>query len=273
MEYTKLSFNLDVNADVEVVSALLHYHGVEAIWEDEDFLHAYFEDLKIESEDQINKIAEDLKPYILDYSKSKDKQVNWNREWESNFSPVEVDQTCFIYANFHEKKDGFKNYIKIAPKMAFGTGHHETTYMMIQAMRELDLVDREVLDLGCGTGILAVYAKQRGAGHVDAIDIEIESYKNSIEHAALNNVSFNVIHGSVENVPDRKYGLVLANINRHVLLTYGKQIIALLSEGGTLLVSGILLEDEKLIKQAYSALREVSLQRRGKWTCFQFSQR
>lgn len=273
MGYTRLSFNLDVNADVEVVSALLHYHGVEAIWEDEDSLHAYFEDLKIESEDQINEIVEDLKPYILDYSKSKDKQVNWNKEWESNFSPVEVDQTCFIYANFHKKKDGFEHYIKIAPKMAFGTGHHETTYMMIQSMRELDLDGSEVLDLGCGTGILAVFAMQRGADYVDAIDIEIESYKNSIEHAALNNVSFNVIHGAVEDVPDRKYGLVLANINRHVLLTYAEQIIAMLSEGGTLLVSGILLEDEHLIKQAYSPLAEVSLKRRGKWTCFQFLQK
>lgn len=271
MGFTKLSFELRADVDVELVSGLLQYHRVEAIWEEDGILHAYFEDEKLELKGAIDSILKDLDPLIISFSKSKEEDINWNREWESNFSPVEVDDICFIYADFHEKISGFENYIKIAPKMAFGTGHHETTFMMIQAMRKLDLQGKDVLDLGCGTGILAVYAKQRQANNVDAIDIEIESYKNSKEHAELNDVSFNVIHGSVEDVPNRKYDIVLANINRHVLLTYSNQIINMLADNAELLISGILLEDEALIEEAYKELTLVDLNRRGKWTCFHFA--
>lgn len=194
---------------------------------------------------------------------------NWNEEWESNFEPVDVGQFCTIRADFHEKLDGFAHTIRLQPKMAFGTGHHETTYMMIHAMSDIKVSESNVLDYGCGTGILAVLSVMMGADSVVAVDIEEESYLNTQENAKANAVELDqTIHGTIEDVSGH-YDIILANINRNVLLATAEAIYERLSMGGTLLMSGILQADLEKVVHTYQelGLQLADQHQRGNWCC------
>lgn len=273
MEYTQFTFSLLDSKNSSILVAFLQLFNVESIWEDDSSVHAYFEDNQIKN--YSGNFKEDLRNMVghlvKDIVESKPKKINWNKEWESNFTTVEVDQFAFIYANFHEIRPGFQHYLEIAPKMAFGTGHHETTYMMIRSMAQIDLENKKILDLGCGTGILSVLASKMGASEIIAIDIEEPSFENTKEHADLNNVEIQTILGGVEDVPKETYDIVLANINRNVLLTYKDEIKAFVRKEGDLLLSGILHEDRQLIEDAYAGLKLEGIKNRGKWLCFHYT--
>ena len=154
--------------------------------------------------------------------------------------------------------------------MAFGTGHHETTFMVMQMMQHLDFQDKTILDYGCGTGILAILASKLGAQNIDAVDIENASFENTIENAKKNDVfNINAIHGTIENVESFGYDIILANINRHVILTTMHSLYEKLSGNGKLIVSGILKQDEPLIvKKAEECgfLLKETVQK-NKWIC------
>lgn len=241
----------------------------DSLWEEESSLKVFFDEKLIsesELQDSISKIETDL---ISDFHISKLEDVNWNAKWEESFTPVEIQDICFIHASFHAKKEGFKHYIEIAPKMAFGTGHHETTFMMIEAMSTIDYTDKKVLDLGCGSGILSVFAAQKEAKEIVAIDIEQPSVENSEEHKTLNNVEYSVFLGGVEDTPKGPYNIVLANINRAVLLNYQKEITTFVSDDGILLMSGVLQADASLIESAYSPHFNIeACKQKGKWLCY-----
>lgn len=270
MSFSKIKFTVSDENNAEILIALLEQFELDSVWEEDSLVHAYFPKEILNDESKRNSIIKTASPFVEKYSFEEQEDKNWNKDWESNFPTVEIDDFCFIYADFHEKLKGYKHYIKIAPKMAFGTGHHETTYMMIQSMARLDFKDKIVLDLGCGTGILAVLAKYLGAKEVVAIDIERPSYENTIEHAELNQVDLQVLWGGVEDVPDGKYNIVLANINRTVLLNYSEKIISFLSSGGDLLLSGVLAKDLELIKAAYSLLNLEIVNERNQWRCLHY---
>lgn len=181
-------------------------------------------------------------------------QVNWNEEWEKNFEPIAVDGICYVRAPFHEKKD-VKYDIVIEPKMSFGTGHHETTFMMIQHLLETDLEDKKTLDMGCGTAILAILAEMKGAKPIDAIDIDNWCYLNSIENAQRNNCShITVYEGDAALLQGRKYDVIIANINRNILLNDMAAYAACLNKDGILLLSGFYEEDIPAIDEACTAL-------------------
>jgi ribosomal protein L11 methyltransferase len=166
-------------------------------------------------------------------------QQNWNMEWESNFQPIEVKGKCYIRAPFHEAKKGFIYDIIIEPKMSFGTGHHHTTQLMIQKMMELDLKNKSLLDMGCGTGVLAVLASKMGATPIMAIDIDDWSYENSIENSEKNNIINIVVHkGNVKKIVGQLFYTILANINKNVLLADLSFYYNSLENGGNLLLSG-----------------------------------
>lgn len=200
-------------------------------------------------------------------------EVNWNAEWEASFQPVTIDDFCAIRASFHPPMPGFSHELVIDPKMAFGTGHHETTELMIRQIRHIDISGKTILDMGCGTGILAILAAKSGANKVIAVDNDPEAVDNAIENAALNNISIDVRNGETRDLHDAEYDLILANINRNTLLEIIPSLATLLTATGALVVSGFLLEDARSIKSCattanLSFIRDQSI---GEWTAITFT--
>ena len=202
--------------------------------------------------------------FTIVYNKEIIEPINWNKEWESNFEPIEIDNTVSIRAPFHEEGK-LKYNILIEPKMSFGTGHHETTHLMVKHLLKIDLEDKKVLDMGCGTAVLAILAEMRGATLLDAIDIDPWCYENSVENIARNNSqNIKVYEGDVALLKDKKYDVIIANINRNILLQDMKQYAASLSENGVLLLSGFYSEDIPLIEEEankYKLTKDLVLER------------
>jgi len=166
-------------------------------------------------------------------------QKNWNEVWESNFEPITIKDKIFVRATFHEPRPEFEFEIVIDPKMAFGTGHHQTTSMMLELMLENDMAGKKVLDMGCGTGILAIMASKLGADGITAIDYDPVCYDSTIENAALNGIqNITALCGAKEVTPDEQFDVILANINRNILLDQKKRYGEVLKPDGELYLSG-----------------------------------
>lgn len=194
---------------------------------------------------------------------------NWNSIWESNFQPITVGDFCGVRADFHAPLKGVQHEIIINPKMAFGTGHHETTHMVMQLMEGIDFKDKYVFDFGCGTGILAILAAKLGARLIDAVDIEPPSYENTLENGKINGVS-DAIHallGDLSVVEGSGYDIILANINRGVILEAFPTLHQKLKQGGILLISGILKTDRELVEAAarQQGFSPVEALEKGNW--------
>ena len=202
-------------------------------------------------------------------------QVNWNEEWEKNFEPIEVDGMCHVRAPFHPKTAA-KYDIVIEPKMSFGTGHHETTHMMIQHLLHMDVQGKKTLDMGCGTAILAILAEMKGAHPIDAIDIDNWCYLNSIENAARNTCQhITVYEGDASLLVDQRYELIIANINRNILLADMQAYANCLVSGGTLLLSGFYAEDIPFLEASCTenGMQYVSQLQRNNWVSLEFEKR
>ena len=181
--------------------------------------------------------------FNISYTIEEIDQVNWNEEWEKNFEPIDIDGKCHIRAPFHPKTTAEYDIV-IEPKMSFGTGHHETTHMMIQHLLETDVADLKTLDMGCGTAILAILAEMKGAKPIDAIDIDNWCYLNSIENAERNNChEITVYEGDATLLEDKNYDVIIANINRNILLNDMQLYVDCLNKDGILLLSGFYTED------------------------------
>lgn len=212
--------------------------------------------------------------FKITYTFEEIEQVNWNEEWEKNFSPIDVDGNCYVRAPFHEKSNApFE--IVIEPKMSFGTGHHETTHMMIQHLLELDLTDKKTIDMGCGTAILAILAEMKGAHPIDAVDIDNWCYLNSIENAERNNCKhISVYEGDASWLTQgQKYDVFIANINRNILLNDMETYVNCINPGGTLLLSGFYTEDIPAITECCKnlGLTFQSQKERNNWVALKFS--
>ena len=210
--------------------------------------------------------------FTISYQITEIEQVNWNEEWEKNFSPIVVEDLCTVRANFHPVPNT-RYDIVITPKMSFGTGHHETTYMMLQQLLPLSLEDTKVLDMGCGTGILAIMAALRGARDITAIDIDPWCVENATENVQQNNCSFITIkEGDVSLIAGEQYNLILANINRNILLSDIPAYTQALLPQGLLLVSGFYEEDLPAIKEKSQevGLTYISHIERNRWVSAKF---
>ncbi|MGB0836805.1 MAG: 50S ribosomal protein L11 methyltransferase [Flavobacteriaceae bacterium] len=186
--------------------------------------------------------------FQIDYNVKEIEQVNWNSEWEKHFDPIQVNDRVSIRAPFHENPNLDYDII-IEPKMSFGTGHHETTHLMVSYLLEMDLTGEKVLDMGCGTGILAIFAEMRGASSVDAIDIDNWCYINTLENIERNKIKHvKAYEGDASLLVDQSYDIVIANINRNILLADIPVYCERLMSGGTLLLSGFYSEDVSLIE-------------------------
>lgn len=234
---------------VEILIAELAEVGFESFLETDDGLTAY-----IQKKDWQESILTDI--HVLDsvdfninFTFEDIEQSNWNAEWEKNFHPTVVDNMCVVRAPFH-KAINVPYEIVIEPKMSFGTGHHETTHLMIQQLLKSDLHGRSVLDMGCGTGVLAILAEMKGAKPIDAVDIDNWSYLNSLENIKRNNCKhISVFEGDVQLIRQRKYDVIIANINRNVLLKDIHTYATSLNENGVVLLSGFYLEDLPVIEK------------------------
>ena len=188
-------------------------------------------------------LDEQLLPYqemfTFSYEVTLIPQKNWNEVWESNFEPIEIADKIYVRATFHEPKPNFEYEIVIDPKMAFGTGHHQTTAMMLELMLENDFAGKKVLDMGCGTGILAIMAAKLGATEITAIDYDEVCFDSTIENSALNGITtIKPLCGSKEVIPDEQYDIILANINRNILLDQMQRYAEVLKPEGEIYFSG-----------------------------------
>jgi ribosomal protein L11 methyltransferase len=210
--------------------------------------------------------------FTISYTIEEIDQVNWNEEWEKNFDPIDVDGQCHVRAPFHPKTNAEYDII-IEPKMSFGTGHHETTHMMIQHVLEIDVTNMKTLDMGCGTAILAILSEMKGAQPIDAIDIDNWCYLNSIENAERNNCNhITVYEGDASLLIDQKYDLIIANINRNILLNDMQSYVACLNKNGVLLLSGFYEEDIPFIDASCTekGLKFVKKIQRNNWVSLKY---
>lgn len=271
MDYWKYTLATDPDT-AQVLLAYLSEAPFDTFEETEEGLDAYL------PASASKKIADDMLASLAEQFPFSMQQTflpaqNWNKIWESNFQPVIVGHFCAVRADFHPPQPDVQWELVINPKMAFGTGHHETTWQCIAAMEHLPLRGAKVLDYGCGTGILAILASKLGATQLEAIDIEEESYRNTIENAAVNDVhNITARCGTLNEVQGRDFDGILANINRNVILDSLPRLSALLQPDGWLLVSGILAEDETIIVETAekSGFRKKSQTQRGNWLCIFF---
>ncbi|MBL4605420.1 MAG: 50S ribosomal protein L11 methyltransferase [Flavobacteriaceae bacterium] len=251
MDAIYIEYNFEVSPKepaTEILIAQLGFVGFESFVENKNGVAAY-----IQKQDWSTEILQDVfvlnsGEFTITYEQNEVAQTNWNSEWEKNFKPIQVVGKVSIRAPFHENPN-LEHDIVIEPKMSFGTGHHETTHMMIQHLLDLDLKDKKVLDMGCGTGILAIFAEMKGAKPLDAIDIDNWCYQNSVENAERNNCHhISVYEGDVSLLEGRHYDVIIANINRNILVADLKAYIACLNANGTLLLSGFYQEDISTIE-------------------------
>jgi len=232
----------------EILIAELGYAGFESFVETEKGVTAY-----IQKEDWNDAILNDIQilnseEFEIRYTFSEIEQTNWNAEWEKNFNPIIVDNTCAVRAPFHEKFNTEYDIV-IEPKMSFGTGHHETTHMMIQHILKNDFTNKSVLDMGCGTAVLAILTEFKGAKSIDAIDIDNWCYLNSLENVARNNCShISVYEGDASLLEGKKYDVIIANINRNILLNDMDKYASCLNAGGKLFLSGFYNGDIPIIE-------------------------
>lgn len=251
----------------EILIAELGEVGFESFVENEFGVLAY-----IQKNDWFKTILKDIfilnsGEFQIDFEHKEIAQTNWNEDWEKNFEPIQVDNLVSIRAPFHENPN-LKYDIIIEPKMSFGTGHHETTHMMIQHLLKLDLKNKKVLDMGCGTGILAIFAEIKGAKPIDAIDIDEWCYTNSIENIERNNCHhITVYQGDASLLIDKKYDVIIANINRNILLADMKTYASCLDKNGILLLSGFYEDDLTMIDEeaTKNQLKIVNTITRNKW--------
>jgi len=210
------------------------------------------------------------------YHVKEQEKVNWNEEWEKNYDPIVVDDRCIVRATFHAPQPQFEYEIIVTPKMSFGTGHHATTYQMLSYQMSLDHAGKKVLDVGTGTGILAIMAAKRGATHLVATDIDDWCIENSQENFTLNKLEdVRLIKGQIDEVDTSDFDIVIANINKNVLLDQMKSYVALLKTGGQLLLSGFYEDDiADLVKLGNQlGLNQVHSSSRDNWAMLALEKR
>ncbi|MBD1398533.1 50S ribosomal protein L11 methyltransferase [Pontibacter sp. JH31] len=240
----------------DILTAEMGELGFDAFEDTPEGFNAYIDENRFSQEQLDDMLARYADLAQVEYQVQKIERQNWNEEWERNFEPLFIADQVSVRASFHEKPANARYDIVINPKMSFGTGHHETTTLMIENQLTLDHQGKRVLDMGCGTGILAIMAGELGASEIVAVEIEDWTVENARENAELNNyASIDVRLGGAETIEgDQPYDIILANINRNVLLEDMPAYVAVLKPGGTLLLSGFYTEDLPALQERATEL-------------------
>jgi len=253
VEYLEFKFKVSpLQPWKDILEAELGEVGFESFADTENGVDAYVQVENFDEEAFNNMDVLNNGLCEIDFEKNKVIPKNWNEEWEKNFSPINVDNRCVIRAPFHDATNADYEII-IEPKMSFGTGHHQTTHLMISYILDMDVKNMSVMDMGCGTGILAILAAQKGATNIDAIDIDEWAYENTMENAVRNNVGhIKGAKGDASLLKDKEeYDLFIANINRNILINDMPKYAKTIKKGGQLLLSGFYESDiDQLVAEA-----------------------
>ena len=265
MNYVQLSISPVDHDQSEILIARLADAGFDGFEEEDDILHAFREECNFHEEE----IADLLSSPAFQFSKKIIAEKNWNEEWENNFKPVIIDDFCVIRASFHPLISGVRHDIVINPKMSFGTGHHATTCMMMEAMRDTDLSGKSVLDFGTGTGILAILAERCGAKNILAIDNDEWSIRNASENISGNHCRNITIKESDSTPFAEVFDIILANVNRQVIAQNLPFFQQHLRFQGVLIVSGLLHEDASQILRIAedNGFSKSTFNQRENWIC------
>ena len=247
-------------SEIEFESFMDHENGFSAYVQADLFNQAAFENIIAIQEKKVNYEIKTIAPQ------------NWNAAWEAQFDPILIGDNCVIRAPFHPAFTDGRIELIIEPKMSFGTGHHATTRMMCEALFEMEMQNKKVLDMGCGTGILGILSAKLGAKSVIGIDIETWAIENTIENAERNNVTMSAFVGVADDIPIGPFDIILANINRNILVNDGESYVNVLVPNGILAVSGFLETDEVIIVSHFKAqgLIPISVKKEENWRCIVF---
>ena len=248
MDYIELTVKLNPQKPfTEILISALAEEGFESFVETEEGFQAYINKSNYVDDMETNSWAWHLDGVEIFSERKTIPRENWNQNWEDNFQPILVDNQVYIYAPFHKPKPEIPHQILIEPKMSFGTGHHATTHLMVQLILGVDCTGKQVLDMGCGTGILGILAMQRGALKAVCIDVDDWSIENTLENAERNHVNVETRLGGAEQLKKEKFDIVFANINLNVLLEDVEAYANVLKPGGIIIFSGFYEEDLKLL--------------------------
>ena len=277
-DYTKIEFRVTPNEEVatDVLAALLAEVGFESFVSNEEGLEAYVPH-NLYDESNITAVVENfpLEGYTITYSSEFIEGEDWNAEWEKNyFQPIVLGEECVIHSTFHTDVPKARYDILIDPKMAFGTGYHQTTCHMLRAILASDMNGKSVLDMGCGTALLAILARKHGATDVVAIDIDEFAYENAKENVVLNNTpDIEVRLGGAEAIKeDDSFDYVIANINRNILLADMVNYVRCMHPGSQIFISGFYTEDMEVLKEeaARHGLRYIGYAEDNRWAMMKF---
>jgi ribosomal protein L11 methyltransferase len=251
MTYIEVVITHGGTFDAEILIAYLAELGFESFSESDQALYAYIRSDAC-PEGPLNELLDRIRAdYGLTSTVNTIQPENWNALWEKSYEPVLISDECMVRAPFHQPVEGIQYDIIIEPKMSFGTAHHETTYLMLNLLLKEELVDLSVLDMGCGTGVLSILASMKGASRVVAIDNDQWAWQNAVENCERNGGRpIQVILGDATGIPDETFDLILANINRNVLVADMQNYIDHLNSDGRLLLSGFYEEDLESIHAA-----------------------
>ncbi len=263
MNYVKLIFELNKPGDADILSALFSDLNCQGLEETENTLMVFF----YENEFDEATVNESIQAFEYMYKKELVPHENWNAQWESNFEPIRINDEVGIRANFHPPFTNCRYDIVITPKMSFGTGHHETTQMMLEFACEIDFANKAVLDFGCGTGVLAIFAAMKGAESVKGIDNDNWSVENATENCIKNKCPQIDISGQDIFTINNTFDIILANINLNILLETLPQLKKILKPKGEIFLSGILFSDIQIISECFTELgfRLISQNRKKDW--------
>ena len=256
MDYFEISFSNDSSLDAtiinDILAAGLGVIGFESFMQNSESLVAYIPAVFYQTEKLEKCLAQfPLEDVRFHYTSNFIEAKDWNEVWEKNyFQPVRIGQDCLLRAPFHPEESGYRFEIIINPKMAFGTGNHETTYLMMREILALELEGKNVLDMGCGTGVLAILAAKKGADRIVAIDIDEWAYQNALENRQLNNTPhIQVVLGGAEKIVwVGMFDYIVANINRNILLNDIPAYCQALKPGGEIFLSGFYRADIPVIE-------------------------
>lgn len=253
MDYLEFAFRITpAEPGMEIAQAALSTLPFDSFTMEDDVLRAYIPEDQFVQTDFDDLFLWDLDDFEIKYQISKIEQKNWNEEWEKNFSPIDVDGQATIRAPFHPAPASGMD-ILIEPRMSFGTGHHQTTYMMVTHVLDTDCAGKDVCDMGCGTGVLAIVAAKKGAKNVLAADIDEWAYGNALDNVAANACpQIRVVQGGAEVLGEEKFDLFLANINRNILVRYMADYSRAVRPGGYLVMSGFYVPDNEAIAEEAS---------------------